>query len=158
MFFVDGESAAKTVAKRELINRIGQGTFYLAAAAVAGTHYYSNLSNGNSIYGYDDSHRFLLGSGGLCSNIMGLLGDFASLHIRNLAEDPDYDTKVSAENGYGGNFTTNIPLWLCLGGYLYNLAHFMVMVIFCFPGGGKHKAISVPMNIDCEFVRVCVAI
>ena len=164
MFFVDGEPAAKIVAKRDCINRIGQGTFYLAATVVAGTHYYSNLSDGNSSYGYDDSHRFLLGSGELCSNIMGLIGDFAStcgLQIRNLAEEPDYDTKVSAENGYGGyggNSTTNIPLWLCLGGYLYNLAHFIVMVVFCFPGGGKHKSISVPMNIDCEFVRVCVAI
>lgn len=158
MLLADGEPAAKIVAKRDCINRIGQGTFYLAATVVAGTHYYSN---GNSSYGYDDSHRFLLGSGELCSNIMGLIGDFAStcgLQIRNLAEEPDYDTKLSVENGYGDNSRTNIPLWLCLGGYLYNLAHFIVMVVFCFPGGGKHKSISVPMNIDCEFVRVCVAI
>merc|ERR1711966_628930 len=91
MLLADGEPAAKIVARRDLINRIGQGTFYLAAAAVAGTYYYSTLSNGTLS---NDSHRFLLGSGGLCSNLMGLLGDFAStcgLHIRNLTEDPDYD-------------------------------------------------------------------
>jgi len=163
MLFVEGEPAAKIVAKRDIINQIGQGIFYLAAAVVAGTQYHSNFSKANSSggsasdygYGHDDSqHRFLLGTSGLCSNMMDLIGNVAStcgLRIRNLAEASDYGSKVSAENGYGydgGYSTTNIPLWLCLGGYLYNMTHFLVMVIFFFPGGGKHKAISVPMNID----------
>lgn len=166
MFYVAGEPAAKIVAKRDVINQVGQGTFYLAATIVAGTMYYGRNSGGegsNYEYGNDESHRGLLDApNNLCSGAMGLLEGFANtcgLHRRSLAEASEYDTKASgASSGYGGYSdgysTTNIPLWLCLGGYLYNMAHFLVMVLFYFPGGGKHKAISVPMNIDCEFELV----
>ena len=169
MFFVEGEPAAKIVAKRDMINQVGQGIFYLAATIFAGTQYYGRNTGGGGGgaepdygYGNDDSHRLLLGASNICSGAMGLLESFAStcgLHLRNLAEASEYESKASTDSsGYGysdGYSTTNIPLWLCLGGYLYNLAHFLVMVLFCFPGGGKHKAISVPMNIDCEFEEIC---
>ena len=167
MFFVEGEPAAKIVAKRDMINQVGQGIFYLAATCVAGTQYYGRNTGGDSDYGYgsDESQRSLLDASNLCSGAMDLLESFANtcgLHLRSLAEASEYDNKASANSseygGYSDGYsTTNIPLWLCLGGYLYNLVHFLVMVLFCFPGGGKHKAISVPMNIDCELeLLLCV--
>ena len=36
-------------------------------------------------------------------------------------------------------YTNHIPIWLILAGYLAALAHRSIMVICCFPGGGRHK-------------------
>jgi len=164
MLFAEGEPAAKIVAKRDMVNQAGQFAFYVAATIVAGTQYYSTTTGGGSGsdygYGNEDSHRFLLHAGNLCAGAMDLLEAFSStcgIHLRSLAEASEYDTKASADSSgyeYGGYSTTHIPLWLCLGGYVYNVVHMFVMVLFYFPGGGKHKAVSVPMNIDCEFERI----
>jgi Bacterial low temperature requirement A protein (LtrA) len=45
----------------------------------------------------------------------------------------DYDTLHAL------NETTNIPIFLCLFGYVGSVIIFGFNIIFCFPGGGRHK-------------------
>ena len=58
-------------------------------------------------------------------------GDDESSH-RLLAEATE-DTNVS------NDATTNVPIWLTLFGHITSLALLAVNVIFCYPGGGRHK-------------------
>ena len=133
--WVDGEAAAKQVAKRDVLHHACQGSLYLAATINAGLEYYGH-SDGEKRYEneIDDGHR--------------------SLMQRLLANET-----YAATDSYGyykESTMTDIPVWLCLGGYLFMAVHYLVMVLFCFPGGGRHKLISVPMNIDCKFkCEVC---
>jgi len=167
-FFVDGEPGAKNVTKKDVLNQLVQLSFFLAAAVVSATQYYDNNgkrsidSGGDAGYTHDDgAHRGLFTGGGdekfhtlrgLCSGIISIVGaiaDESGIRSRLLADTSDYNAS-SKESYYddGGSHTTDIPLWLCLAGYLYFLVHLIVMVLFCFPSGGRHKAVSVPMNID----------
>ena len=63
----------------------------------------------------------------------------SSSRRRFLAEDVAEDT-----SGY-----TDIPIFLCLLGFLVNIFSFASSIIFCFPGGGRHKE----MYAFCLFLR-----
>ena len=161
-FFVDGEPAAKIVTKRDSLSQMVQLSFYLAAAIVTGTQYFHNRRNsGSDGGGYeDDSHRGLFGGHdeeyqGPCSGIFSvgsLIAEQCGRKDRLLAETSDYNGSSNELSYYGDgdSNSTDVPVWLCLAGYLYFLSHLIIMVLFCFPSGGRHKEVSVPMNIDCE--------
>lgn len=54
---------------------------------------------------------------------------------------------------YGTTEPTNIPIILVLVGFVGNYVLFSLFVIFCFPGGGRHKDTNVPMNVDFALHR-----
>jgi len=68
------------------------------------------------------------------------------LAARDLNEDQDHNrvlaaedtTAYGAESAYDGS-TTDIPIILCLAGFVLGQVLFGVNVIFCFPAGGRHK-------------------
>ena len=154
-FFVDGDKdATKNVVKRDMTNYGCQGAFYLAATIVSGLQYYDNKSNA------EDNFRRGLFSGDedpehyACSRMIITVSSFAAEQCgfnRFLAVSEE-DSPYSDSSKYSQS--TDIPAWLCLAGYVFNLVHLIVMVLFCYPGGGRHKAYTVPMNIDFVIHRL----
>lgn len=59
---------------------------------------------------------------------------------RGLAEKDAYDASSS--------YTTDVPIWLLLGATCASTVYQWIMICFCFPSGGRHKEITIPMNIN----------
>lgn len=156
-FWVDeataDKDATKNVVKRDMANYGCQGTFYLAATILSGLQYYDNKSNagGNvrrGLFSGDDDPEH-----DACSRMIITVSSFAADQCgfnRFLAASEE-DLSYSDSSKYSQS--TDTPAWLCLAGYLFNLVH-MVVMVFCYPGGGRHKAYTVPMNIDFVIHRL----
>jgi hypothetical protein len=54
------------------------------------------------------------------------------------AEEDAYESSGN-ESSYSAKETTDVPIWLCLAGFIATMASLIVQVIICFPSGGKHK-------------------
>jgi len=108
-FFGVGQKAVKSMSKRELIFSNICLPFYLAATILAARDF------------CDDTEK--------------------TAH-RVLAEAATNEDEASTNYGdeyYQISDTTNTPIILCLVGFLVGLFVFGFNVIFCFPGGGRHK-------------------
>jgi len=150
-FWADGDrEAIKNFSLRWIPPQIMQLVLYLAAAIISGLAYYGdeNSGSGGSDYGDGSGKNRVLFGRSSCSAIEGVLSSFAEqcgLNTRFLAAASDYDS-----DPYDDKNSNDLPVWLCLGSYLFSQIYALVTVVFCFPGGGRHKKISVPMNIDCK--------
>lgn len=63
---------------------------------------------------------------------------------RRLAEDTGDSISITR---------TNVPAWLLLGATFASSVYQWIMIAWCYPSGGRHKAIAVPMNIDFAIHR-----
>eukprot|EP00934_Nitzschia_sp_Nitz4_P007984 Nitzschia sp. Nitz4//scaffold8_size234185//202587//204558//NITZ4_001296-RA/size234185-processed-gene-0.405-mRNA-1//-1//CDS//3329559923//7974//frame0 len=125
-----GQPAMKVAAKREIAWSIAIACWYFAGTLVAGLDYYSEDETHSSTDNYY--------SGGNEST-----GDkFAS------TEAPTVHHRVLATSTYSAtaDYENNLPIWLVLCGSLTFVVGLAVIVL-TLPGGGKHKEVSVPMNV-----------
>mmetsp|Transcript_47898 Transcript_47898/g.73038 ORF Transcript_47898/g.73038 Transcript_47898/m.73038 type:complete len:540 (-) Transcript_47898:96-1715(-) len=58
----------------------------------------------------------------------------------------------TASSGGGSDNPNDIPVWLCLGGSICSIAMLGLLVLLL-PGGGKHKEITVPINVNFAIHR-----
>lgn len=177
--WVDGEEAAKKHAIIVGYPFLFKFVFYLAAAIISGTQYLHNkYDSGSSNYNasavldglghnnnhnHSGSHRYLLfGDDGsddgdqnnYCSSIFSAFqslaeqcGFFGTRFLSEVTTDTSHNYGSESSSS-----STNVPAWLCFGGYLFYEVFLQARVLFCLPGGGRHKTEMIPMNIDCECV------
>ena len=149
-----------------------QLSFYLAAAVVSATQYYGNNgkrsgdNGGDAGYANDDgTHRGLFAGGGdeeyqftltgLCSGIISIVGTIAEQSGIRCPECSAKHSRLQCViqgiilRRWWLSHHRCTPLVVSRR-YLYFQIHLIVMVLFCFPSGGRHKEVTVPMNIDCE--------
>ena len=127
MVWVDGEPVAKLCARRESLLMVPTLVFFIAATIYAGSKHYGNY---NGII-----------------DIIGNTTNLTNNGHRILAGEtgPSFANEVQVE-------ATNIPIILFLtGGLCYLLALFVF--IFTLPGDGRHKKITIPMNVDFTIHR-----
>jgi hypothetical protein len=117
-FFGVGQKALKETAKREFLSSNFCLPFYLAATIVAAQEYFGDGQNAN-----DSSHRLLAES--------------------SAKGDTVYDSSASSYGDYDGanDTTNNLPIILCLVGFASGSLAYGFNVMFCFPGGGRHKEV-----------------
>eukprot|EP00566_Odontella_aurita_P006424 CAMPEP_0113547210 /NCGR_PEP_ID=MMETSP0015_2-20120614/12230_1 /TAXON_ID=2838 /ORGANISM="Odontella" /LENGTH=593 /DNA_ID=CAMNT_0000447741 /DNA_START=82 /DNA_END=1863 /DNA_ORIENTATION=+ /assembly_acc=CAM_ASM_000160 len=145
-FFVVGEKAAKISANRDIVSQMVQCVIYLAAAIVSGTRFYGNDGYDGNEGGHRRARVASIGQDDIsCSGITAMLASQCGIEHRLLAETSGYAGKSDIN-------ITDIPVWLCLGGWLWSTIFDVAMVIFL-PGNGEHKKITVPMNIDYAIHR-----
>jgi hypothetical protein len=61
---------------------------------------------------------------------------------------------VAVFNYFGdGDSPANVPIILILVGYLGSFTLLAIQVLFFFPQGGRHKEVSIPMNVDFALHR-----
>ena len=110
-FFGIGQKALKETSKRELLFSNICLPFYLAATIVAAREYWGDAPNAD-----DSTHRILAES--------------------SAKGDAVYDASASS---YTDDTMNNLPVLLCLAGFVSGLLTYGFNVIFCFPGDGTHK-------------------
>lgn len=71
--------------------------------------------------------------------------DYGEDSHRDLANETAADSYATSASSYS---TTDVPIWLLLGATFASTVWQWTMIVFCFPGEGRHKEITVPMNID----------
>ena len=108
----------KHVAVREVKITLMIASFYLGATLVAALEFFPRQS----------SYRRALAGGDENEQL-------------NSDNDDDYDDS-------SGNDVNDTPIGLCLGGVLFSLLYLVLNVFFCIPQDGKHKEITVPLNVD----------
>jgi hypothetical protein len=152
--WVDGEEAAKRSVGLDIVNYATQSALYLASAYISGAAYFSGrgASDGEYNENSDGSRRALLLSES-CSAIVDSVRSMAARSgVRSLAEtDLSATSEYSSTESLSYGNVTHIPIWLCLAGWFFSVAFLAFRALFLFPGGGKHKLTTVPMNIDCEY-------
>lgn len=118
---VEGEPAAKVVARRDIVMLLGSTSFFLAAAVVAGVKYYDGHGSSSS-YATDEAHP-----------------EYGGYDTANHTDDHDRFLAGAAESPYEpvGHFDT--PVWLVIIGSLMNNVTLVTSVIFCMPGGERYK-------------------
>jgi len=117
-----GQAAIKAAAKRDLVFANICLPFYLAATVVAATEFF---------------------------------GDGGGKADRLLADAADKETTATSDvSSYGisAGDTTNVPIILCLTGFVSGVLIYGMNVMFCFPGGGRHKETYVGAHFYC-FLR-----
>jgi hypothetical protein len=110
-----GQKVLKTVARKVVMRISFAVLFYVAAMIVAAMEYFGN----------------------------GVVGS------RRLAAAAGNSKAGNTTNGYGTGSTyggdgynpdvTNVPIYLCLFGYLANMLYLTISVMFLYPSGGRHK-------------------
>ena len=119
---VEGEPAAKVVARRDLVLLLGSTSFFLAAAVVAGGKYYGRH---DYISSYATDETYPEDGGNDTANHTDDHDRFLAAASEALLYKPvDY-------------FDT--PIWLVLIGSLMNNVTLVLVVMFCMPGGGRQN-------------------
>jgi hypothetical protein len=110
---VEGEPAAKVVARREIGMLLGSTSFFLAAAVVAGVKY----------YGAHDS---------------GSISSYATDDTANHTDDHDRFLAAAAEAPYKPMDYFDTPVWLVIAGSLMNYVTLFGVVLWL-PNDGRYK-------------------
>jgi hypothetical protein len=42
-------------------------------------------------------------------------------------------------------YVNDLPIWLCIAGFLYQMLHMLILIQFLFPSDGRHKQFTVPL-------------
>lgn len=153
-FFGVGQHMIKPVAQREAFSTFLPIPFYIAGAVVAGTEYFgqndhkdpyiilNSTYDSNSTYGYESNYT------------VDNATEFHHLLFRWLAED-----KASYSSWDSVNHT---PIYLMLFGYISSLVFYGINIICLFPKDGKHKEVSLPLNVGftihrhSEWIMLCL--
>ncbi|CAB9505398.1 expressed unknown protein [Seminavis robusta] len=132
---VNGRNVVRQDAKRWFIMTVPYTALILAAAVIAGIEYYGNKSTDNDKYSGGNSDGYSYASGGNYTE---------SDNHRFLAAASSSSSSYASATAE----TTDLPIALILAGHIGKFVHSAVTIRFCFPGGGKHKELIIPMNVD----------
>mmetsp|Transcript_8766 Transcript_8766/g.25212 ORF Transcript_8766/g.25212 Transcript_8766/m.25212 type:complete len:582 (+) Transcript_8766:182-1927(+) len=136
---VEGQEVAKVASKRDVVYLIVSFGFYLSAAIVAAVKHFGDddddSAGTDAYYGSTDTYK----------NDTTQHDDG---HLRFLA--------AAADDSYGSTTKpdeTDLPIWLCIGGAVTVNIGLIVLVCFLLPSNGRHKEVTVPMNVSFTIHR-----
>lgn len=119
---VEGEPAAKVVARRDIVLLLGSTSLFLAATVVAGVKYYERH---DAISSYTTD---------------GIYPEYGGNDTANHTSTDDHDRflAAAAEAPYEPVDYFDTPIWLVVIGCLMNNLT-LLGIMFCLPSGGRHK-------------------
>ena len=145
--------AIQAVARRELILAILVLFFYATAALMAALEFFprqydDDKNNKDSNYDSSSSPSSYNNKEADDPSVDTNGGKDDPYHnLRFLAAPADEKTMTSGEE-HDDDPTTNLPIYLCLAGFVFNFAYLAVYVVFMAPKDGRHKEFMVPVNVD----------